>query len=35
LIPGNPENIKVTTPEDLLIARAFVQEFAARPNESR
>lgn len=25
LIPGNPDNIKVTTPEDLLVARAFLQ----------
>ena len=25
LVDGNPENIKVTTPEDLLIARAFLR----------
>ena len=26
LVPGDPFNLKVTTPEDLIVARAFLRE---------
>ena len=31
LVDGDPRNLKITTPEDLVIAEAFVQSGGARP----
>ncbi len=31
LVEGDPRNLKITTPEDLVIAEAFVQSGGARP----
>ena len=30
LYPGAYENIKITTPEDLLVAEAFLQEYTRK-----
>jgi 2-C-methyl-D-erythritol 4-phosphate cytidylyltransferase len=35
LVPGSPENIKVTTPSDLVVAEAILAEREGRPEDRR